>query len=149
MTSLGIVQKPASLHQHSRYEWNFSFFRTDLSTHLAPFYRHQTCLGFLLLLPLLVVVYQIQPTDVVELNIVHFPITLEKPHINRIIISLSCLLKHMKNDELAVMLFHCLLDHTEQKLHFCLISLLRYNVSKSVYINLRHLCIYSHSYRKR
>ena len=39
------------LHQHSRYQWNFSFFRTDLSTHLAPFHRLQTCLGFLLFLP--------------------------------------------------------------------------------------------------
>ena len=25
MTSLGIVQKPAWLHMHSRYQWNFSF----------------------------------------------------------------------------------------------------------------------------
>ena len=29
MTSLGIVQKPAGLHQHSRYRWNFSIFRDD------------------------------------------------------------------------------------------------------------------------
>ena len=40
--SLGIVKKLAWLHQHSRYQWNFSFFRTDLSTHLAPFHRLQT-----------------------------------------------------------------------------------------------------------
>ena len=36
------------------------------------------------------------------------------------------------------MLFQCLLDHTQHKLYFCLISLLRNNVSNSVYINLRH-----------
>ena len=53
ITSLGIVKKRTWLHQHSRYHWNFSFFRTDLSTHLAPFQRLQTCLGFLLPLPLL------------------------------------------------------------------------------------------------
>ena len=39
MTSLGLVQKPARLHQHSGYQWNFSFFFTDLSTHLAAFHR--------------------------------------------------------------------------------------------------------------
>ena len=32
MTSLRIVQTPAWLHQQSRYHWNFSSFRTDLST---------------------------------------------------------------------------------------------------------------------
>ena len=41
------------------------------------------------------------------------------------------------NDERVTMLFQCLLDHTPQKLYFCLISLLRNNVSKRVYINLR------------
>ena len=68
MTSLGIVQKPGWLYPHSRYQLNFSFFLTDLSTHLAPFHLLQTCLGFLLLLPLLVVVNQIQPSIVVELQ---------------------------------------------------------------------------------
>ena len=68
ITSLGIVQKPARLLQHSRYQWIFSFFRTDLSTHLAPLHRLQTCLRFLLLLPLVVLVYQIQPANVIELQ---------------------------------------------------------------------------------
>ena len=73
MTSLGIVQKPTWLHQHSRYLWNLSFSLTDLSTHLTPFHQLQTCFGFLWLLPLLVVVYQIQPSNVVELQ-QHFPL---------------------------------------------------------------------------
>ena len=64
MTSLWIVQKPTLLHQHPRCQWNFSFFHTDLSTHLAPFHWLQTCLRFLLLLPFLVVVYQIQPSNI-------------------------------------------------------------------------------------
>ena len=69
MTSSGIVPKPAWLHQHSRYQWNFSFFRTEISTHLVPFHRLQTCLGFLLLFPFsVVVVYQIQPSNIVELE---------------------------------------------------------------------------------
>ena len=68
MTSLGIVQIPIRLHQHSRYQRNFSFFLTYISTHLAQFQRLQICLGFLLLLYLLVVVYQIQPSNVVELQ---------------------------------------------------------------------------------
>ena len=56
----------------------------------------------------------------------------------QMIISPPCLFKHMKNDERVAMLFQCLLDHTQHKLYFCLISLLRNNVSKSVYINLTH-----------
>ena len=35
MTYLGIVQKPAWLHQHSHYQWNFSFFCIDPSAHLC------------------------------------------------------------------------------------------------------------------
>ena len=140
MTSLGIVQKPVCLHQHSRYQWNFYFFCSNLSTHLAPFHRLQTCLGFLLLLPLLMVVYQIQPPNVIELQ-QHSPLsnnTSVTTFVHRMIISPPCLLKHMKNDERFTMLFQCLLDHTQHKLYFCLISLLRNNVSNSVYINLRH-----------
>ena len=68
MTSLGIVQKPASLYQLSPYQRDFSFFNTDLSTQFTPFHWFQTCLEFLLLLPLLVVVYQIQTLQVVELQ---------------------------------------------------------------------------------
>ena len=45
-----------------------TFFRTDLSTHLAQFHRLQTCLGFLLLLSSLVVVYKIQLSNVLELQ---------------------------------------------------------------------------------
>ena len=63
-----------NLHQHSRYQWNFSFFCTDLSTHLAQFHRLRTCLGFLLLLPL-VVMYQIQLSNFN--NILHFTIRLQ------------------------------------------------------------------------
>ena len=140
VTSLGIVQKSARLHQHSRYQWNFSFFHTDLSTHLALFHRLETCLGFLLLLPLLVVVYQIQPSNIVVLQ-QHSPLsnyTSVTTYVHRMIISLPCLFNHMKNDEHVAMLFQCLLDHTQHKLYFCLILLLRNNVSKSVYINLRH-----------
>ena len=50
-TTAGIVQKPAWLHQHTHCQWNFSFSRTDLSTHLPPFHRLHNFLGFSLLLP--------------------------------------------------------------------------------------------------
>ena len=123
---------------------NFSFFRTDLSTHLAPFHRLQTCLGFLLLLPLLVEVHQIHPSNIVKLK-QHSPLSNNNSvttYVHRMIISLPCLFKHMKNDERVAMLLQCLLDHT-QKLYFCLISLLRNNVSKSVYINFRHSVCYN------
>ena len=134
VTSLGIVQKPTWLHQHSGYQWNFPFFRTGLSTHLAPFQSFQTCLAFLLLLLLLVVVYQIQPSKVIKLQ-QHSPLSI---YVHQMIISPPCLFKHMKNDERVAMLFKCLLDHTQQKFYFCLISLLRSNMSESVFINLRH-----------
>ena len=113
---------------------------SDLSTHLEPFYLLKTFPGFLLLLPLLAVVYQIQPSNVVELQL-PFPFynnTSVTTYIHRMIISRPCWFKHMKKDERVAMLFQCLPDHTQQKLYFCLISLLRNNVSKSVYINLRH-----------
>ena len=58
--------------------------------------------------------------------------------VHRMIISPPCLFKHIKNDERVAMLFQCLLDHAQHKLYFCLISLLKNNVSKSAYINLRH-----------
>ena len=113
---------------------------TYLSTYLSPFHRLQTLLGFMLLLLLLVVVvYQIQPSNVVELQ--RSPLSINTSittYVHRIIISPSCLFKHMKNGERIAMLFQCLLDHPQQKLYFCLIYLLRNNVSKSVYINLRH-----------
>ena len=101
-TSLAIVQKPAWLHQYSRYQWNFSFFRVDLSAHLASLNPLQTCLGFLLLLLWLVVVvvYQIQPSNVVELQ-QHCPLsnnTSVTTYVHRMIISPPSLLKHMKND---------------------------------------------------
>ena len=94
-----------------------SIFRTDISTHLAPFHRLQMCIGFLLLLLLLVVVYQIQPSNVVELQ-QHSPLSN-----NTSVTPLSndnfppCLFKHKKNDECVAMLFQCLLDHTQQKLY--------------------------------
>ena len=137
------MQKPARLHQHSRYKWNFSFFRTDLSTHLALFHQLKTCLGFLSLLPLLVVVYQIQPPNVVELQ-QHYELSTNisvTTYVHQMIISPPCLFIHMKNDERVATLVQSLLDHTQHKLYFCLISLLRNIVSKSVYINLIH-CIF-------
>ena len=76
----GWCKKPAWLHQHSRYQWNFSFFRTDLSTHLAQFHRLQTYLGFMLLVPLLVVVVELQK---------HFPLSNNTPvttYVHRMII---------------------------------------------------------------
>ena len=54
------------------------------------------------------------------------------------IITSPCLFKHTRNDARVAMLSQCLLDHTQQKLYVCLISLLRNNISKSVHINLRH-----------
>ena len=104
----------------------------------APFHRLQTCLGFLLLLPLLMVVYEIQPSNVIELH--HSPLsnkTSVTTYVHRMIISPLCLFKHINNERVA-MLFQCLLDHTQHKLYFYFISLLRNNVSKSVYISLRH-----------
>ena len=83
-----------------------SFFRTDISTYLTPFHRLQTCLVFLLLLPLLVVVYQIQPSNMVKLQ--HFPLsnnTSVTTFVYRMIISPSCLFKLMKNYECVSMLF--------------------------------------------
>ena len=66
MTSLGIVQKPA-------LSVKLLFLPHRPFTHLATFHRLQTCLGFLLLLPLLLVVYQIQPSNVIELQ--HSPLS--------------------------------------------------------------------------
>ena len=74
----------------------------------------QTCLGFLLLLPSLVVVYQIQPSNVVKLQ-QQFPLsnnTSVTTYVHRMIISPQCLFKHVKNGERVAMLFQCLLDHT-------------------------------------
>ena len=53
------------------------------------------------------------------------------------------------NDECVAMHFQCPLVHIQKKLYFCLISLLRNNTSKSVYINLRHsvcVCMYVYIY---
>ena len=99
------------------FSGNSLFFRTDLSTHLSPFHPLQTCLGFLFLLPLVVVVvvaYQIQVSNVVELQ-QHSPFsnnTSITTYVHRMIISPPCLFKHMKNDERVAMFFQCLLDHT-------------------------------------
>ena len=54
------------------------------------------------------------------------------------IISPPCLFKHTKNNERVATLYQWILDHTQQTFYFCLISLLRNNVSKSVYINFKH-----------
>ena len=94
----------------------------------------------LVIVPLLVAAYQIQPSNVVELQ-QHSPLsnnTSLTTYVYRMLILPSYLFKHMKNDERVAMLFQWLLNHTQQKLYFCLISLVRNNVSKSVYINLRH-----------
>ena len=93
----------------------------------------------LVILTLVGIVYLIQPSNVVELQ--HSPLsnnTSVTTYIHQMIISQPCLFKHTKNDKHVAVVFQCLLDHTKQKLYFCLISLLRNNVSKSVYINLRH-----------
>ena len=119
---------------------------TSLSSapiHLAPFHRLQTCLGFFLLLPLLVVMYQNQPSNIVELQ-QHSPIsnsTLVTTYVHRMIISPPCLFKYLKNGERVAMLFQCLLDHTQHKLYFCVIPLLINNVSKSIH-QFETLCIY-------
>ena len=86
------------------------------------------------------VVYQIQPSNVVEPQ-QHSPLlnnTSVTTYAYQMIISPRCLFKHVKNDGRVAVLFQCLLHHTQQKLYFSLVSLLRSNVSKSVYINLRH-----------
>ena len=77
----------------------------------------QTCLGFLLLLLLcmllVVVVYQIQPSNVVELQ-QHSPLsnnTSVTIYVHRMIISPPCLFKHMNNDECVAMFSQYLLDH--------------------------------------
>ena len=83
-----------------------AYIRTHLSTHIRPFPRLQTCLGFLLLLPLLLVVYQIRPSNVVELQ-QHSPLsnnTSVTTYVHRMIISLICLFKHMKNDDRVAMI---------------------------------------------
>ena len=93
----------------------------------------------LVIITFLVVAYQIQSSNVIELQ--HSPLSNNisvSTYVYRMIISPPRLFKHMKNDERVPMPFQCLLDHTQQKLYFCLISLLINNVSKSVYINLRH-----------
>ena len=74
------------------------------------------------------------PPTSLNFNILHFPVT---TLVHLMIIS-------PLHDERVAMLFQCLLDHTQQKLYFCLISVLRNNVSKSVdlYINLR-LCMFN------
>ena len=85
-------------------------------------------------------VCQIQPSNIVELQQLS-PLsnkTSESTYVHRMIISPPYLFKHMKDDGRVAMFSQCLLDHTQQKLYFCLISLLRNNVSKSVYVNLRH-----------
>ena len=87
------------------------------------------------------------PTSLKFKNILHFPITdnpLVTTYVHRMITLSPCLFKHMKNDEHVAVLFQCLLDHTQYILYFCLISLLRNNVSKSVCINLRHSVFLSH-----
>ena len=83
--------------------------------------------------------YQIQPSNIVELQ-QHSSLsnnTSVNTYVHRMIISRPCLFKQ-KNVEHVAVFIQCLLDHTQHKLYFCLISLLRNNVSKSVYINLRH-----------
>ena len=133
MTSLRIMQNPAWLHQHSRYHWNFSFFCTDLSTHLGTISSTSNLSRILVTGTLVGGGIQNQPWKVVELQ-QHSPLsnnTKVTTYVHRMIILPPCLFKHM-NDEHVAMLFQYLLDHTQQILYFCLISLLRNNVSKSV-----------------
>ena len=96
------------------------------------------------LVPLLVMVYQIQTSNVVELQ-QHSPLsnnTSVITYVHRMIISPPCLSKPWRTMNVLLCLLQCLVDHIQQKLYFCLISLLRNNVSKSVCINLRHcMCL--------
>ena len=92
---------------------------------------------------MLVVVYEIQPSSVVELQ-KHSPLsnnTSVTAYVHRLKILPPSLFKHMKNDERIAMLFQSLMNHIHHILYFCLISLLR-NVSKSVHINLRQSVCY-------
>ena len=142
MTSLGIVQKAAWLHQHSRYQRNFSFFRTTFQHILHRSVDFKLVSDSCYCYPCWWWCTKSNPPNVVELQ-QHSPLsnkTSVTTYVHRIIILPPCLFKHMKNDERVAMLFQCLLDHTQHKLYFCLILLLRNDVSKSVYINLRH-CI--------
>ena len=94
LTCLSIVQKPARLHQHSRYQGNFSFFRTDLSTHFAPFHRLQT---FWDSCCVTLVVYQIEPSNGIELQ-QHSPLsrnTSVTTSVHRMIISPPYLFNHI------------------------------------------------------
>ena len=74
----GSVQQPALLHQHSHYQWNFSFFRTDLSTYLVPFHRLQLVLNSCYCYPCWWWCTKFNPTRSLNFNnILHFPITLQ------------------------------------------------------------------------
>ena len=96
---------------------------TSLSS--APTFEHilHRCIDFklvsdsCLLLPLLVVVYQIQPSNLVELQ-QHSPLsnnTSVTSYVYRMIISPPYLFKHKKNNDRVAMIFQCLLYHTQQK----------------------------------
>ena len=134
MTSLGIVQKPAWLHQHSRYQWNFSLHRPFNTSCTVPSTSN---------LSRILVIVTLVGSGVPNSNhqrrwiSTHSPLsnnTSVTTYVHLMIISRLCSFKQM-NDERVVMLFQCPLD---QKLYFCPILLLGNNVSKSVYTNLRH-----------
>ena len=123
MTSLGIVK---NLH-----DCISTLGISGISLSSVPTFQHifHRSINFkigsnvFLLLPLMVVVYQIQPSSVVEFQ-QHFPIfnnTSVTTYVHRMIISPPCLFKHMKNDERVMLFSKCLLDYTKQKLYFCLI----------------------------
>ena len=90
-TTLTTITSNRATYRLDCYQWNFSFFLNDLSTHLAPYRQLQPCLGFLLLLPLLVV-YQIQQHSTLSNN------TSATTYVHRMIISPPCLFKHTKKD---------------------------------------------------
>ena len=144
MTSLGIVQKPAWLHQLPCYQWNFIFPHRPSNTS----YNFPSISNLSRILVIVTFVGGGVPDSTLQRRWTsrHSPLsnnTSVTSYIHRMIISSPCLFKHMKNDERVAMLFQCLLDHTQQKLYSCLNSLLRNNVSKSVYTNLRHSVYYS------
>ena len=83
-----------------------NIFISGTSLSFAPFHLLQICLGFLLLLPLSVMVYQIQLSNVVELqqHSPHSNNTSVTTYVHRKIISPPCLFKHTKNDVHVAML---------------------------------------------
>ena len=104
----------------------------------------------LVIVTLVGVVYQIQPSNVVELQ-KHSPLsnnTSVTIYVHRMIIPPPCLFKHTKNDDHVAMVFQCLLDHTQQKfisVSFCCWEITFQRVYTTMwdtlYINILNSCL--------